>query len=64
MYTIGANGQLCVWEADTELDGLIPWPEGEEKEEEKEEEEKEGDKEESEVKKEPAEESESGAKKG
>lgn len=24
MYSVSANGQLCIWESDTELDGLIP----------------------------------------
>ena len=24
MYSLSSNGQLCVWECDTELDGLIP----------------------------------------
>ena len=25
VYSLSSNGQLCVWECDTELDGLIPW---------------------------------------
>ena len=24
LYTLSGNGQLCIWECDTELDGLIP----------------------------------------
>ena len=24
VYSLSSNGQLCVWECDTELDGLIP----------------------------------------
>ena len=25
VYSLSSNGQLCVWECDTDLDGLIPW---------------------------------------
>ena len=27
VYSLSGNGQVCIWEADTELDGLIPYEE-------------------------------------
>ena len=41
VYTVGQKGQLCIWECDTDLDGLIPYekPEDEESDEDEDEEE-------------------------
>ena len=36
MYSLSSNGQLCIWECDTELDGLIPWEDNEPVEQEEE----------------------------
>uniref|UniRef100_UPI003AAAA85B PWP2 small subunit processome component n=1 Tax=Centroberyx gerrardi TaxID=166262 RepID=UPI003AAAA85B len=53
LYTVSQDGTLCVWESDTELDGLVLKKSQQraksQKEEEEEDEEEEGDKEEGEV---------------